>query len=261
MAKQDGNRVDLRPEFAAMIARLGLVPTTIREDRIREAERMHFVGFDNATLLRTSDNPGISMYTNGIIGCNALVMCSPGGAYMAHIDVRILNAAISAQIYHNTERTIEVFTSAIGERPGHADIITENHLVHPGLTGALEDARIGHQIHHDSQFGIAVGARVGSRNINSNINEINPGCEHKNLLDRRLQWPTLTRYPNHYMTPTESSQAREDAAIREVALNRASVIRDNLGGTTPSTTPIENQPYMNHTISSKQKVRDKYITK
>jgi len=54
------------------------------------------------------------------------------------------------------------------------------------------------------------------------MNQINPECEHKNLLDRMLQWPTLT------------------LTLREATISQALVIGDSVK-TTTSTRPTVHQ--------------------
>lgn len=250
------SKTDLRPDVAAIAARFGLVPTTSRDEREREEAHMHYVGFDNATLLRTNENPHAQMYTNGIIGCNALVMSSPNGTYMAHINVEQLDKASTEQMnFHNT-KTIEAFTHAIGEKPREAGIITSDGTVHPGLIRALNTADIHNKVYDDSQFGILVGARFGNRNINSTFNKINTECARNNLLPSELQWGNMRTglmskdiLDKNYMAPTESSKARENAIREENARRKADNMRDIF--TPKSTKPIPEKNYMAPTESSK----------
>lgn len=185
---------ELEPLTKQLAARFGLEPDDgpTREERRSKDAHKHYIGFDNATLLTYEDNKGKVMYTNGIRGCNALVLSSMEGTYMAHINVEILNKAPVGEIANNIKDTLAEFERTIGQKPSAAHLIGDE-IINRELHDTLVKEGIVPKLHQAMQYGIRVGDVAGNEkpylNSNSNFNEINKECNEKNLLSSRLQWP------------------------------------------------------------------------
>mgnify|MGYP001810420063 CR=1 FL=1 len=218
-----------------LAARFGFTRETTLEARREEALSMHYVGFDNPALLSSEDNRGIGLYTNGIVGCNVVVLGSAEGAYMAHVDVRPLFDTPHERVREHMRATIGAFRDRLNPDETLAYIVTGG-TAHPGIIDALSDSNILTEIENEQQFGIRIGGLSGSPHINSTFNLRNEECERNNLLPPELQWtPFFERelgirqeLSKRYMASTESSRARE-AAIAEERRVREEAIRKGRG--------------------------------
>lgn len=124
-----------------LAARFGFIRETTLEARREEALSMHYVGFDNPALLSTEDNRGISLYTNGIVGCNVVVLGAAEGTYMAHVNVGPLFETPHERVREHMRATIGAFRDILNpEEPG-AYIVTGG-TAHPGIIDALSDSNI-----------------------------------------------------------------------------------------------------------------------
>lgn len=226
------------------------------EERRRLQGRTHYVGFDNSTLLSTSNAAGWLLYTEGLRGCNALVLASPRGTYMAHMQDSVLVESNDERLRRHTASVVREFERQIGERPKAAYLVTGDRRVNPSLEHALMAADIaeGHGCFvEESSIGMKVGDLLPKDIPQGLSNERH--AERRNLLPRNLQWEPLFQkkeYEKGYMAPTESSMMREQETMREFSAKKmAESMRSSFTG--QITKPIPDQPYMKSTISSRAK--------
>ena len=167
--------------------------TRTRDERRQDERHMHYVGFNNATLLSRRDNAGEVLYTSGILGCNALVLSSSEGAYVAHINVMLLDRANTETMTTLTERVIIEYERRLGTEPDVGCIVTSTGRPHPGIVTALERRRIERDIVHEDQYGIRIGGVHGSYSLVSNFNDQH--LDHvRNMMPTHLRdWEVMAR--------------------------------------------------------------------
>ena len=257
MSKND-DRSDLDERDAIMqrlVAQYDLAEMSAAEERKRLQGRNHYVGFDNSTLLRTKDCDGWLLYTEGLIGCNALVLTSPHGTYMAHMQDSVLVESNDARLRRHTANVVREFERQIGERPRAAYLVTGGRRVNSSLENALMEAHIedGHGCLTEAS---SIGMKVGDllpKDIPQGLSYARHAERH-NLLPKNLQWEPLFQqkeYEKGYMAPTESSMMKKKTMHEFSAKEMTeSMIRNFTGQVTK---PIPDQPYMVSTVSSRAK--------